>query len=174
MIVTNEITHSARLPLSLWTSIIFSATMTPCSTVQKPMMEPARGYVFLFPWVTPMPPPIETLKPASSPCSSTMAMKPTSLAKTSTSLFGGIATATLNYGRIRGSPKAGSKDIPCEEGRTARREAQRPSMHLQQRVSCPARSRGMPWYEAEDSQRPFSRSRRLDGAASITKARWKR
>ena len=44
-----------------------------------------------------MPPPIATLNPFNSPLSPTIAIKPRSLANTSTSFVGGTATAILNY-----------------------------------------------------------------------------
>jgi len=60
--------------------MIFSAMSTHCSAVAKPMIEPTRGYVVFMACVTPIPPPIETLKPNKFPVSgSLMAIKPTSL-----------------------------------------------------------------------------------------------
>lgn len=63
--------------------------------VQKPSTSATLGYVFLFPCVTPIPPPAVTLKPASAPLLSMIAIKPTSFAKMSTSFVGGTATAIL-------------------------------------------------------------------------------
>ena len=72
-----------------------SATASSRSGFRKPTTSARRGYVCASPCVVPRPPPTVRLKPCNSPFS-TMAMKPRSCAKMSTSLTGGTAKAALN------------------------------------------------------------------------------
>mmetsp|Transcript_90518 Transcript_90518/g.277201 ORF Transcript_90518/g.277201 Transcript_90518/m.277201 type:complete len:229 (-) Transcript_90518:357-1043(-) len=85
-----------RSPKSRDTVMTASHTYFASRGSQKPITSAKRGWVFWLLWVKPRPPPTVTLKP-SSLSSWMIAMKPQQCAKTSTSLHGGIATATLYF-----------------------------------------------------------------------------